>query len=164
MTETLEYKISKYLSENDNGIYIDISFLSENKNLMLQKSIELKKAGYLTFYPTTRIGSSTRLQVPDCKIQLAGKKFLSEIELKNNNITNQFNNSTISQLNQDSDFFKSPNSIKTKAAPSNNPVIKSRLNTILLNPWLIGISFALIAAIFNGKRFMSFINNILDNF
>ena len=79
-------------------------------------------------------------------------------------IMNNFNNSTIGQFNQDSDFFESPNNIKTNAAPSNNPVIKSRLKTILSNPWFIGISLALLAAIFNGKRFMSFINNILDNF
>lgn len=100
MTETLEYKILKYLSENDNGIYIDISFLSENKNLMLEKVRELKKLEYLTFYPTTRLASSVPSPTPKCKIQLAGKKFLSEIELKNDNVINHFNNSTIGQFNQ----------------------------------------------------------------
>lgn len=164
MTETLEYKILKHLAENDNGNYIDVSFLSENKKLLLDKIRELNKLGYLTMEYLTRINSSIPLPTPKCKIQLAGRKFMSTIELKNNSVTNQFNNSNIGQFNQDSEFFESPNNIKTKAAPSNNPVIKSRLNTILSNPWLIGISLALIAAIFNGKRFMSFINNILDNF
>jgi hypothetical protein len=164
MTETLEYKILKHLSENDNGNYIEVSFLSENKKLLLDKIRELNKLEYLTMEYLTRINSSIPLPAPKCKIQLGGTKFLSEIELKNKSITNHFNNSTIGQFNQDSKFFESPNSIKTKAAPSNNPVIKSRLNTILSNPWFIGISFALIAAIFNGKRFMSFINNILNNF
>lgn len=81
---------------------------------------------------------------------------------KNKFIMNSFNNSTIGQINQDSEFFESPN--KIKAAPSNTPLIKSRLITILSNPWLIGISLTLLATIFNGKRFMSFINNILDKF
>ena len=88
-----------------------------------------------------------------------------ELESENNKIIiNSFNNSTIGQFNQDSEFFESPNNIKTKAAPRSKPEIKSRLKTILSNPWLIGISLVLLAAIFNGKRFMSFINNILDNF
>lgn len=151
MTETLEYKILKHLSENDNGNYIDISFLSENKKLLLEKSVELKKVGHLTFYPTTRIGHSIRVQVPNCKIKLGGIKFLSEIDLKHNNVTNTFNNSTIGQFNQDSEFFKSPNSIKTKAAPSIIPETKSLVQKIFSNPWILTFAGIAVEEITLGK-------------
>jgi hypothetical protein len=164
MKETLEYKILEYLSKNDNGNYIDISFLSDNKNLMSNKIIELKRLEYLTFYPLTSINSSIPLPIPKCKIHFAGKKFLSENEIKNKEVTNQFNNSTIGHFNQDSIFLKSPINIKTKAAPSSSPEIKSRALVFFSNPWVIGLSLAIITAIFNGNRFMSFINNIFDNF
>lgn len=83
---------------------------------------------------------------------------------KTKTIINAFNNSTIGQFNQES--FSSENliSIKTKAVLSNNPAKKSRLITILSNPWFIGISLTFLAAVFNAKRFMSFINNIFDNY
>lgn len=151
MTETLEYKILKHLSENDNGNYIDISFLSENKNLMLEKVRQLKKLEYLTFYPTTSLASSIPSPTPKCKIQLAGKMFLSEIELKNNSVTNHFNNSNIGQFNQDSEFFESPNSIKTKAEPSKSPEIKSSLKKFFSNSWVLLISGITIEEITLGK-------------
>jgi hypothetical protein len=160
MTETLESKILKHLAKNDNGNYIDVLFLSENKKLLLDKIRELNKLGYLTMEYLTRINSSIPLPTPKCKIQLAGKKFLSEIELKSNNVTNHFNNSNIGQFNQDSVFFESPNNIKTKDAPSNNPEIKSSLQKFFSNSWVLLISGIAIEEITLGKIYKFIISLI----
>ncbi|WP_264558915.1 hypothetical protein [Flavobacterium sp. N2270] len=61
------------------------------------------------------------------------------------------------------EFLENPIKKNTNAKPSKNPVIKSRLSRLLLNPWVIGFSFALLAAILNADRVMRFINNIIDN-
>lgn len=42
MNDTLEYKISKYLSKNDNGEFIDVSFLNENPKTLESKIKDLK--------------------------------------------------------------------------------------------------------------------------
>jgi hypothetical protein len=168
MKDHLEYKILKHLSENDNGEPVDISNLETNKKLLKKKLLELKKEKLISYGSGINLSfgddSNVKIEFIRAKITFKGIEYLNKIESDNRNITNNFNNSTIGQLNQDSEFFESPNNIKTKAAPSNNPVIKSRLNTILSNPWFIGISLALITAIFNARRFVSFINNIIDDF
>ncbi len=96
------------------------------------------------------------------KIELKGKEYLSKID-SNKNVTNNFNNSTIGQFNQESSFSESPISIKTNEIPSKKPETKSRLNKLLSNPWLVGISVAVFTAVLNGKRVMKYINDILDN-
>jgi len=44
-------KILMFLSQNDNGKYIDISCLSDNFNYLNDKAIELKKLGCIEINP-----------------------------------------------------------------------------------------------------------------
>jgi hypothetical protein len=168
MKDTIEYKILKYLSENENGYPVDVSGLETNEILLKRKLIGLRKEKLIKYgsgiYLNSSSGTESKINFIRAEIEIKGKEYLNNMELNNGSITNNFNNSTIGQLNQDSEFFESPNRIKTTATKSNNPAIKSRLYRILLNPWFIGISLTLIAAIFNSIRFMSYINNIIDNF
>ena len=158
MKDTLEYKILKYLSENDKNSFVSLDDFIEDKDILRLKLKSLIKDGLIDI---KRIRTGEYSTKAEYMINGNGSIYLNTLENNGDkNITNNFNNSTISQLNQDSKFFEIPNKIKTKAAPSNNPVIKSRLITILSNSWFVGISIALLAAIFNGKKFMSFINNI----
>lgn len=53
-------------------------------------------------------------------------------------------NSTIGQVNQDSNFSSSPNKIKTQAAPINKPGKKSLLKKIYSSPWTIGLVLLII--------------------
>lgn len=158
MKDTLEYKILKYLSSNGKDSFVDLDNLIEDKNILKLKLKNLKNDKLIDIKKIRTGEYSTKSEY---MINSNGSIYLNTLENNGNkSISNNFNNSTIEQFNQDSEFFKSPNKIKTKAAPSNNPVIKSRLITILSNPWIIGISLTLLAAIFNGKKFMSFINNM----
>lgn len=74
--------------------------------------------------------------------------------------TLNFNGNNYGIVGQDSRFENIPINIKTNDIPSKNPVTKSRLITILSNPWFVGITLVVLAAIFNGKTVMNFINNI----
>ena len=167
MKDSLEYKILKYLSENDNGKYINVSNITDDKLILKSKIKNLTKESLIDSKNTHlqinvgNINTYNGIQIPICKIQLKGIEYLSNIDKKNeSNITNNFNNSTIGQLNQDSNFSESPISIKINDIPNKKPEIKSRLKKLFSNPWVIGISLTLLTAILNGKRVMNFINNI----
>ena len=166
MKDTLEYKILKFLSENDHGEPLDVSKLDSNHKLLKQKLNELKTEKLIAYGTGINIssgdGSVNKLNFIRAKIKFKGIEYLRKIE-SNNNITNNFNNSTVGQFNQDSNFSESPISIKTNEIPSKNPEMKSRLNKLLSNPWFIGISVAVLTALLNGKRVMNFINDILNN-
>ena len=170
MKETLEYKILKYLSKNDNGKFIKVSNLNEDKFLLISKIENLTKDNLIdskNTYIRIKVGninSSSEIQIPVCKIQFKGIEYLKNIDKKiKSNITNNFNSSAIGQLNQESTFSESPISIKTNDIPSKKPETKSRLKKLLSNPWVIGISLALVTTVLNGKRVMIYINDILDN-
>lgn len=49
MKNTLEFKILKYLSENDSGQYIDVSDLSEDKVLLKSRLLRLRKEKLISF-------------------------------------------------------------------------------------------------------------------
>ena len=94
-------------------------------------------------------------------------KFLeSEKENKkednNLNITNNFNNSTIGQINQDSDFSTSPININVNATPTKNQK-KSILEIISNNKLLSSLMVAIVIYILNLNRVNDFINNIISN-
>lgn len=161
MKDTLEYKILKYLYENDNNNPIDVSVLEPNEKT-LKKVLKGLKNEKLISYGTGINTNISNLNFIRAKIEFKGKEYLSKID-SNKNITNNFNNSTIGQFNQESSFSESPISIKTNEIPSKKPETKSRLNKLLSNPWLVGISVAVFTAVLNGKRVMKYINDILDN-
>lgn len=163
MKDKLEYKILKYLSENDNGQYLDIENLIEDKELFKIKLRSLQSEKLILFPQPPDIAGVRVKTIFKAKIEFKGMEYLRKIEKDNSNITNNFNNSTIGQLNQESNFSESPISIKINDIPSKNPEKKSILNKLFSNPWVIGISLVLFTAVLNGKRVMRYINDILDN-
>ena len=162
MKDNLEYKILKYLSKNDNGEFIDISSLNENSKTLQSTIKDLKNNKLLESRKILTNGLNCVGRI-DCRIVLKGKEYINNIDKeKTVGNMNDFRGATFGQFNQDCDFLDSPISIKTNAAPSNNPETKSRLIIILSNPWVIGIFLALLTAVLNGKIIMNFINNILE--
>lgn len=78
-----------------------------------------------------------------------------------NFIYNDFSNSSVGTLIQDSDLNKAR--IKNKINNVNNtPLKKSTTEKLLSHPWLLLIAGCIIAAILNSKRIMDFINDIMD--
>ena len=157
MKETLEYKILKYLSDNDNGEYIEVSKLSSDKKLLKSKLIELRQSKRIktNFGEYHIAGVKTKINFL-AKITIIGNEYLST--LSKSNITNNFNNSSVGNLIQESDLSKA----RIKSIPkteNNTPLKKSLIQKLLSNPWVIGLVFAIIAAIFNSDRIMSFIND-----
>lgn len=128
------------------------------KSIFLILSTDLKKILLENGYFKFSNGSNIKVCLTE-----KGRKYFDKVNDNKINVINNINNSTIGQLNQDSNFSESPISIKTKDIPSKNPEIKSKLNKLLSNPWFISISVAVFTAVLNGKRVMNFINNILDN-
>ena len=78
-----------------------------------------------------------------------------------NFIYNDFSNSSAGTLIQDSDLNKALIKIKAKTE-NNTPLKKSLIQKLLSNPWLIGLVFAIIAAILNSDRIMNFINDKIN--
>ena len=81
-----------------------------------------------------------------------------ELESTNKNITN---NNFGGTLIQDSDL-KNARIINKPKTENNIPLKKSLIQKLLSNPWLIGIIFAIIAALLNADRVMKFINEKVD--
>lgn len=150
MKYTLEYKILKHLKENDNGEYIDMSeFISDLKLLRIKLySLSKKPEEYISFDGGTDIrfgdGANFKRECTLAKIEFSGIKYLNEIENGNKNITNNFNNSTISQLNQESNFSNSPTNINTTAKQEKKSLILKFWKLITENKLISGIILVII--------------------
>lgn len=75
MKNTLEYKILKYLSKNDNGKYLNIEHLENNKNLLKNKIDNLLQLGYISekLVPTFSL---------EYKIEYSGIEYLNNLKSK----------------------------------------------------------------------------------
>jgi hypothetical protein len=100
MKETLEYKILKYLSDNDNGEYIDVSELSYDKKLLRNKLRDLSKDQLIKYSGgiDMRFGDGDGIKIDHikAKIEFKGKQELSNIENQSlvfsiNQETNKYN-------------------------------------------------------------------------
>ena len=88
MKNTLEYKILKYLSENNDGKFIDISHLSESKILLESVIKDLKYREFIETqeYPgepwkdPTWIGTEPSGKPEKCKIKLSGIEYLESLK------------------------------------------------------------------------------------
>jgi hypothetical protein len=163
MKDTLEYKILKHLKDNDNGEYIDLSeFISDLKLLRIKlSSLSKKPEKYISFDGGTDIrfgdGDNFKRECTLAKIEFSGIKYMNEIENGNKTITNN------GILIQDSFLDKSPIKQKTNPAPNNNPEKKSLFKRIYSDPWIVGISLLIIAALLNAERIKNWIDKIIEN-
>ncbi|UAM97180.1 hypothetical protein K8354_12740 [Polaribacter litorisediminis] len=90
MKETLEYKILKHLSENNNGKLIDISGIEEKKEKLKSVIKDLKEREFIETErhpPTVKISgnwvSSGNSDKPDkCKIKFLGTEYLESLKPK----------------------------------------------------------------------------------
>lgn len=97
MTDTLDYKILKYLKKNDNGEYFDLTFLENNKNLLDSKIKELTKRKLISEKKTTVIGDGySTSKVVGHKILIDGIKYVNECESKV--ITSKIEDLTLKKL------------------------------------------------------------------
>ncbi|MDP2524869.1 hypothetical protein [Maribacter dokdonensis] len=89
MKHTLEFKILKYLSENDNGNFVDIAQIESNVNLLKSVISDLKERKLILTEPypsipwdssSVVIGSSPSDRPEKCKIKLSGKEYLESLK------------------------------------------------------------------------------------
>jgi hypothetical protein len=148
MKDTLEYKILKYLFENDNAELININLLSENKVLLNKSILDLRSKGLINAKKYTSDGYDKYFL---CQINFEGKIFFNALKSGND------------RRNYHSDFgpYITPLSANLETNLEENQ--KTRLSTFLSNPWVIGVALALLAAILNGERVVRFINKILNS-
>lgn len=150
MKKTLEYKILKYLSENDSGQLVDVSQLCQDKVLLKSKLLSLRKEKLISFnsgYAIAGIPNSTWLKA---KIEFKGLDYLDSLNNKSN-MTNDFSGSTIGQVNQseflkvDKTEIKQTNHLKTKEKQQNSIVsFIVKFWWQILIPLLIGIVLLMI--------------------
>jgi hypothetical protein len=148
MKNTLEYKILKYLSENDNGEYVDVSNLSDDKKLLKTKLNGLSKEKLISYSSgiDLRFGNGDNIKVDEirAKIEFKGTEYLNKLGSENKNITNTFNNSTINQLNQESNFSNSPTNINETATQEKNSFIVKFWKLITENKLISGLILVII--------------------
>ena len=159
---SLEYKILKHLSENDNGEYINMSeFIPDEKKLRSKlSSLSRKSEKLISFDGGTDVwfGNGERFK-RDCilaKIEFKGIKYLNELENTEKSIVNN------GILIQDSLLEKSPIKQNINPAPKNNPEKKSLFKRIYSNPWVIGISLIIIAVILGAERITDWIDSYIN--
>ena len=160
MKEKLEYKILKYLSDNEDGSFLDISHLSENSKLLKSKIYDFKQRDFIKTKPYPQsvstsgglIISSSR-KPPKCKITSQGNEYLLKIEkdfniekVENNTINYNLENNKNTQIIHESERFKNEINIKAKPAPYKN--IESGFRKFTKdNPFIIGLILVVIASI-----------------
>lgn len=160
---SLEYKILKYLEQNDNGEFIDMSNFSSDFKLLKNKLHSLSNSDnkYISFFSGsdhrlpngTRIDKSSELRA---KIEFKGIKYLNELENTKKSIVNN------GILIQDSLLEKSPIKQNINPAPKNNTEKKSLFMRIFLNPWVVGISLIIIAAVLGTERIKYWIDSYVN--
>ena len=103
MKDNLQYKILEYLSENDNGYFIDVYSVESDKKIIHS---ELRTLNKKMFIDIRKISNGTITTKILAKINIVGIAFLKK--LNSENITNNFNGATIGIVNHESNFSNSP--------------------------------------------------------
>lgn len=137
MKNTLEYKILKHLSDNDNGNFIEISSLHDNRKLLENRVRELKQSDLLNWYPSTGLGK-TKLPIK-CSIRPEGNKWLYDLDLTTDNkpVTNH-NYNNVSQVNQSSGNIDLKSPIKQKII-HNKEITPPKRSKLEILSWIAGI-------------------------
>ena len=113
MKDTLEYKILKYLSENDNGEYLTLDFFKDNEKLFKAKTTSLFKMKYISRISTPVTGGEfITYEKPMYKIEFLGSEYLNnleksiiELKLTESNIEANRLNESIAKKNEESEKF-----------------------------------------------------------
>ena len=126
MKDNLQYKILKYLSENDNGDFIDVYSVESDKKIIHS---ELRTLNKKMFIDIRKISNGTITTKILAKINIVGIAFLKK--LNSENITNNFNGATIGIVNHESNFSNSPITNNT----TQNPKSELKTNSITLKFW-----------------------------
>tara|TARA_R110002126_G_scaffold289763_1_gene445419 strand:- start:1406 stop:1957 length:552 start_codon:yes stop_codon:yes gene_type:complete len=92
------------------------------------------------------------------------EKYINEKELKSENKSITVNGVYIenNENSKNQSFENIANKKQVSAEPNNKPEQKSRLKKILSDPWFIGISLALLAAVLNAERIKKWLDSIID--
>jgi len=140
MKDTLEYKLLKYLAENNNGSFINVGLVDNKKNIHSELRVLNKKK----FIEIRKFSNGTITTNIQAKINIEGIAFLKKLDSEN--ITNNFSGATIGMVNQDSDLKDLIIDIKQ----TNQPVTKEKQQSAIVKfvekwfwqiliPLLIGI-------------------------
>lgn len=148
MKDNLQYRILKYLSENDNGNLVNVNLLDEKKNIHSElRTLNKKKLIEIRNFSDGTITTNIL-----AKINIEGLKILKHLDSES--ITNDFTAATIGMINQESNFSNSPITNNTTANPkselkANSPILK--LWKLISENKLIS-SFVLVIILFAVKR------------
>ena len=142
MKDTLENKILKYLSENENGEYIDLSFIESYENLLRDKLKELKKDKLIKEQCEPAFVDAVRIfKNPKYKITTKGNDKLNNNTNKTILTENYIEGDNNGIQSSRSDFIK-PAIQNTSKITETKPPKRSFLET---TSWAFGIVVAIIA-------------------
>jgi hypothetical protein len=164
MKGSTEHKILRFLKDNENGDFINITNLIEDRKLLESKLKSLSKEPekYISYSPPIfffGVGLPNKENNElKAKIEINGIILLDKIEKGEKSITN---NNFGGTFIQDSDLRKARTINKPKTV-NNTPLKKSLIEKIISHPWILLIAGLLIAAFLNSDRIMKFINEIMD--
>jgi hypothetical protein len=163
-----EHKILRFLKDNENGDFINVTNLIEDRKLLESKLQSLAKepekyisVRFPVFFFGVGIPNKENNELK-AKIEINGIILLDQIENGDKNTTeNIFNGNFNGNFIHDSEFKKARIINKPKNV-NNTPLKKSLIEKIISHPWMLLIVGALIAALLNSDRIMRFINEIMD--
>jgi hypothetical protein len=164
MKGSIEHKILRYLKDNDNGDFINVTNIIDDRKLLESKlqSLSEEPEKYISFrFPVFFFGIGLPNKENNelkAKIEINGIVLLDKIENGEKSITN---NNFGGTFIQDSDLRKARTINKPKTV-NNTPLKKSLIEKIISHPWILLIAGLLIAAFLNSDRIMKFINEIMD--
>lgn len=133
MKDTLEYKILSYLSKNGKYSFVSLDDFIEDKDILRLKLKSLIKDSLIDI---KRIRTGEYSTKAEYMINSNGSIYLNTLENnRNKNISNNFNNSTIGVINQESDLKDLNIKIKQTNQPTPKEIKQNPIISFLLKCW-----------------------------
>jgi ABC-type ATPase with predicted acetyltransferase domain len=137
MKKTLEYKILKYLHDNENGKPISLDNFIENEDLLRRKVSELFREKKITKDSELSLSTGFSISGIKCMITTKGVKWLHDIKKENKSIFN--NSNIIIGNNKGTQSFEKTyvkkNNTKHKMYPNKNPSIWEIIISFCVKFW-----------------------------